>query len=208
MSYQNVRGKNLDYFTRTLEAFEDEHHAVAQSRVSHLKRFEIMLQLGDFNNKQLLDVGCGLGGFYEFLEKRNIHCHYTGIDINPKMIDAAKTKYPQISDRFFLFDILEKKMDRTFDYVVSVGPLNLKFEEGFNMSLTMQLIKEMYELSTVGSALSMTSSLTLKPHHETFYYDPSEILSKTAVFCRNVKIDHSYLPHDFTIFCYKRDLYS
>lgn len=207
MSYENVRKQNLDYFTKTLEESEDEHHAVAQSKVSHLKRFEIMLELGDFNNKRLLDVGCGIGGFYEFLENKGIHCRYTGVDINPKMIEAAKEKNPGISDNFLLFDILEEKLDKTFDYVISVGPLNLKFEGGLNMDFTMRLIKEMVEISTIGSSLSMTSSLTRKPHPDTFYYDPAEILSETAKFCPNVKIDHTYLPHDFTVFCYKKNLY-
>ncbi len=208
MSYENVRKQNLDYFTKTLEESGNEHHAVAQSKVSHMKRFEIILELGDFNNKRLLDVGCGIGGFYEFLEEKGIHCHYTGVDINPKMIHAAKEKNPGIKDNFLLFDILEKKIDKTFDYVISVGPLNLKFEDGLNLDFTMRLIKEMVDISTVGSALSMTSSLTRKPHADTFYYDPAEILSKTVEFCPNIKIDHTYLPHDFTIFCYKRDLYN
>lgn len=208
MSYENVRKRNLDYFTKTLKESENDHHAVAQSKVSHMKRFEIMLELGDFNNKRLLDVGCGIGGFHDFLEEKGIRCDYTGVDINPGMIDAAKEKHPKIKDSFLLFDILEKKMEKSFDYVISVGPLNLKFETGLNMDFTKRLIKEMVEISTIGSALSMTSSLTRKPHADTFYYDPSEILSETAKFCPNVKIDHTYLPHDFTIFCYKKDLYS
>ncbi|MCP5105523.1 MAG: class I SAM-dependent methyltransferase [bacterium] len=207
MDYNNVREKNLDYFTKTLNQSKDEHHAVAQSKISHLKRFEIMMELGDFNKKSLLDVGCGIGGFYEFLLEKNFACAYTGVDINPKMIETAKEKYPRISDNFFLFDILEKKMDRTFDYVFSVGPLNLKFGTGQNMDFTMRLIKEMHRLSLFGSALSMTSSFTRRPNDETFYYDPAAVLSETSEFCTNVKIDHTYLPHDFTIFCYKKDLY-
>lgn len=208
MDYNKVKEKNLDYFTRTLEEFEDEHYAVAQSKISHLKRFEKMLELGDFNNKHILDVGCGIGGFYDFLKEKSVTCVYTGIDINPKMIDAAKERVPGIKDQFFVFDILEKKMEKTFDYVISVGPLNLKFDPGLNMEFTIGLLKEMFHLAEIGSAISMTSALTKKPSIGTFYYDPAIVLSKTAKFCSNIKIDHTYLPHDFTIFCYKRDLYS
>ena len=208
MDYNSVRKKNLDYFTKILEEFKDEHHAVAQSKISHLKRFEKMVELGDFNNKHVLDVGCGIGGFYDFLKEKGINCDYTGIDINPKMIDAAKKRIPGIKDKFFVFDILEKMMDKTFDYVISVGPLNLKFEPGLNMGFTMRLLKEMFQLAVIGSAISMTSALTKKPGIGTFYYDPAIVLSETAKFCSNVKIDHTYLPHDFIIFYYKRDLYS
>ncbi len=208
MDYNSVREKNLGYFTKTLEEFEDEHHAVAQSKISHLKRFEKMLELGDFNNKHILDVGCGIGGFYDFLKEKGITCNYTGIDINPKMIDAAKERIPGIEDKFFVFDILEKKMEKTFDYVISVGPLNLEFHPGLNMDFTIRLLKEMFQTAVTGSALSMTSALTKKAVMGTFYYDPAIVLSETAKFCSNTKIDHTYLPHDFTIFCYKKDLYS
>ncbi|MCX6580703.1 MAG: class I SAM-dependent methyltransferase [Candidatus Aminicenantes bacterium] len=207
MNYDNVRKKNLAYFTRTLEESLDEHHAVGQSELSHMKRFEKILELGDFNGKRLLDVGCGVGGLYRFLKEKGIDCDYSGVDINPGMIASAREKYPENKDKFFLFDILEKQMTETFDYVIAVGPLNLVFETLRNMDFTLRLMKEMYRLAIVGSAISMTSSFTRKPNDETFYYDPAAVLSETAKFCVNVKIDHTYLPHDFTIFCYKSDLY-
>ena len=208
MNYDNVKKKNLAYFTKTLEESEDEHHAVAQSELSHLKRFEKILELGDFNGKRLLDVGCGVGGFYKFLKEKGIACNYFGVDINPHMIAAAREKYPEIEDKLLVFDILEKQMSETFDYVIAVGPLNLEFESLQNMDFTMRLMKEMVRLSAIGAAISMTSAFTRKPNDETFYYDPAAVLSETAKFCANVKIDHTYLPHDFTIFCYKRDLYN
>lgn len=208
MNYDNVRKKNLDYFSKILEESENEHHAVGQSKLSQTKRFEKISELGDFNGKRLLDVGCGIGGFYRFLKEKGIVCDYFGIDINPGMIAAAKEKFPENKDKFFVFDILEEQMTETFDYVISVGPLNLKFETNQNMDFTMRLMKEMVRLTIVGAAISMTSSFTRKPNEETFYYNPAVVLSETAKFCTNIKIDHTYLPHDFTIFCYKRNLYN
>jgi hypothetical protein len=60
---------------------------------------------------------------------------------------------------------------------------------------------------TVGIAITMTSSLTRKPHPTTFYYNPLEILAGTFEFCSNVRLDHTYLPHDFALFCYKKATY-
>jgi len=207
-NYQDVRKKNLEYFTRTLEEAADEHHAVAQSKQSHLKRFVKMLDLGDFRGKTLLDVGCGIGGFYDFLKERDIHCQYTGIDINEKMIEKARQLHPHMKEDFFVCDIIEEKLDREFDYVLSVGPLNLKFAGDLNIVMTMRLVKEMHNLARVGAAISMTSSWTQKPNFETFYYEPCHILAETAKFCVNSKFDHTYLPHDFTLFLYKAGLYT
>jgi SAM-dependent methyltransferase len=207
MSYNKVVKQNLEYFTKTLEEFKDEHYAVAQSKLSHMKRFEKMLELGNFENCRLLDVGCGIGGFYDYLKEKGVNCKYTGVDINEKMIKRARERNPEIADNLLVFDILEKKLDQNFDYVISVGPLNLEFESNLNMELTMALIQEMYRLAKKGCALSMTSSLTKKPTEGTFYYNPIELLKETFRFCTNARFDHTYLPHDFTLFCFKEDLY-
>lgn len=206
--YKDVKAQNLEYFSRTLEQFVDEHQAVAQSKLSHQKRFEKILELGDFSHHSLLDVGCGIGGFYEFLKERGINCRYTGVDINPGMIAAARERNPEIKEQFLVRDIIEEKLDSPFDYVISIGPLNLRFADDLNLEITRRLIHEMYRLARVGAAISMTSGLTQRPSPSTFYYDPLSLLAGTFTYCTNVRFDHSYLPHDFTLFLYKRDLYT
>jgi len=207
VNYKKIKEQNIKFFSNTLKSSPNEHHSVAQSEISHLKRFEKILELGKFNNKRILDVGCGIGGFYGFLREQDIHTDYTGIDINEHMIDAAKKKYPELQNHFFVHDIIEKEMNETFDYIISVGPLNLKFEGSSNTDITMELIKKMYKMANIGIAISMTSSLTKRENKKTFYYDPVKILSRTFEFCKNVKFDHTYIPHDFVLFCYKKDLY-
>ncbi len=207
MDYNQVKEKNLEYFSNLLEEGVDEHYAVAQSKISHLKRFDKMFELGDFNGKRLLDVGCGVAGYYGYLKERGIDVQYTGIDINPKMIEAARETYPHLHKRLFVHDIIERPLDESFDYIISVGPLNLKFAGSLNMDLTGRLVRAMYEAATAGIAISMTSSLTKKPHPGTYYFDPVEVMKDATGFCSNVRLDHTFLPHDFVLFCYKKDLY-
>ncbi len=207
MEYRKVKEKNLEYFSGLLNESEDQHHMVAQSRISHLKRFEKIIELADFNGKTLLDVGCGIGGLLDFLKERNIKCQYTGIDINPQMIEKAKELHQESKNDFLVVDILEEDYNIKYDYVVSNGPLNLIFEDGMNMDITMKMIRKMYELCKSGMMITMTSSLTRKPNPQTFYYNPVDILGKTFEFCTNVRWDHTYLPHDFALFCYRKDLY-
>jgi 2-polyprenyl-3-methyl-5-hydroxy-6-metoxy-1,4-benzoquinol methylase len=208
MSYKKVKEKNLRYFDALLQESADEHYVVAQSEISHRKRFEKLLELGDFNHKTVLDVGCGIGGFWDFLREKKIDCKsYTGIDINPHMIETAQKKHPSLKKHFFLFDILEDQLEQSFDYVIANGPLNLQFEPAMNMQMTLDMMRQMFHLAATGMAITMTSSLTRKPAAGTFYYDPAEIVKGTAAFCSNLRLDHTYLPHDFAIFCYKKDLY-
>lgn len=207
MNYTNVKKKNLRYFSGLLKESDDHHHVVAQSKISHLKRFEKILELGDFQDKTVLDVGCGIGGFLTFLREKGISCEFTGIDINPGMIDKARQLHPEIKKNFFVCDIIEEDLDGPFDWVTSNGPLNLRFDGTLNMDMTMRLVERMYSLARIGIAISMTSALTRKPNDETFYYRPLDILAETFKFCANVRFDHTYLPHDFVLFCYKQSLY-
>lgn len=205
---KKANDQNNEFFDRMLSEHSDEHRIVGQSEISHMKRFKKILELGNFRGCSLLDVGCGIGGFLDFLLSKNIACEYYGVDINVNMISEAKERHPAIAKSFFLHDILEKPIGRSYDYIVSVGPLNLDFGAGINIEMTMRMIRAMYDMCHLGMAISMTSRLTARPHEGTFYYDSKIIYAQTIDFCQNVRLDHTYLPHDFTIFCYKQDLYS
>jgi 2-polyprenyl-3-methyl-5-hydroxy-6-metoxy-1,4-benzoquinol methylase len=47
-------------------------------------------------DRQILDVGCGLGGTADYLYS-NGYGNVTGIDIDPELIDYAQSKYPYIN---------------------------------------------------------------------------------------------------------------
>ena len=49
---------------------------------------------------KLLDFGCGFGRFYEFFH--SLGQEYYGIDISTAMIDEARRRYPEISNRLFV----------------------------------------------------------------------------------------------------------
>jgi SAM-dependent methyltransferase len=208
MKYGIVKEKNLKFFGSLFEKFEDEHHVVAQSKISHLKRFEKILELADFSGKSILDVGCGIGGFYGFLRKRGIKADYYGYDINKKMIAFAKSQYPEIQAHFSVLDILESEPDICFDYVIAVGPLNLKIGTSLNLAATRLMLRKMFGFARIGMAFSMTSSLSIKQTEDTYYYNAGRIIDSVSRFCANFKLDHTYLPHDFTVFCYKKSLYN
>lgn len=207
MGYDEVKSLNIEYYSKLLRESDDVHHVVAQSKISHLKRFKKIFELGDFKGKSLLDVGCGIGGFYGFLKERGIEVDYSGIDIHPQMVDKAKKCFFDIPERFWVHDIIERPLGKTFDYLIAIGPLNLKFPGALNVDVTVQLIKRMYGMCNLGMAISMTSVLSKKKQPDTFYYNPLKIMERVLPFCQNVKLDHTYLPHDFVLFCYRKDLY-
>jgi len=207
MKYTRIKRETLEYFDGLLEQASDDFAAIGYSKQSNIKRYCTLLKLGKFANKSVLDVGCGIGGLYDFLQEQGIQCEYVGIDINPNMISRAKAKHQNMQDNFFVCDIIEEKLNKKFDYVVSNGPLNIKYATGSNLDITIKLMRRMYDLANIGTVITMTSFFTKKPNDTTFYYHPLELLKEVFTFCVNIKFDHTYLPHDFAVFCYKKDLY-
>jgi SAM-dependent methyltransferase len=207
-NYDKFKQVNNDFFDKLIKQSTDEHTAVGQSRISHEKRFKKMLDIGDLRGKSVLDVGCGLGAFYSFLNQNDIKSDYYGIDINEKMLEGASKKYSEIANRFSRVDLVEEVMGQEFDYSISIGPLNLLIDEETNYQMTFKLMDGLFKHSKIGCALSMTSIHSKVKDNDTFFFDPKVIVNHAEKMCNNYRLDHSYLPHDFTIFCYKDDFYS
>ncbi len=206
--YKKYKEINNQLFDGLIDRFTDEHQIVGQSQRSHEKRMDKVTELGSFHDKKILDVGCGAGAYLSYLKMKGIKADYYGYDINEKMLELARKNYPSDSDKFSKIDILEERLNENFNFCVSVGPLNLFLDEESNYAMTFRLMDKMFEYSATGFALSMTSVLSRKKNADTFYYDPNRIVSHISGYCNNFRLDHSYLPHDFTIFCYKNDFYS
>ena len=51
-----------------------------KNRDSQQHRFEELAQIGDLRGCSVLDVGCGHGDLYPYLQERHGEFHYTGID--------------------------------------------------------------------------------------------------------------------------------
>jgi SAM-dependent methyltransferase len=200
-----VTSKIVEYFTDLAEKHGQTPGAVGMSARSQRKRFAIVDRIGDLNGRSLLDVGCGCGHFWNHLAARGIQTDYVGIDVTPAQIAGARAINPGIANRFILGDVMVHPFDRTFDYVIANGPLNVGCDEPVGTML--HLIERMYQLCSIGMVVTMTSALTRKPSSGVHYYDPSEILKRITRITQNVRVDHTYLPHDFAVFCYRQDLY-
>lgn len=63
------------------------------SEESQYKRFSIMSQIGDLNNKVILDYGCGKADLYKYLVEQKVSLKkYIGIDAVPEFVDLAQKK--------------------------------------------------------------------------------------------------------------------
>jgi SAM-dependent methyltransferase len=115
----------------------------------------------------VLDIGCGRGDLYGFLQEKypGTEIKYKGIDINPNIINIAKEKYSGIHVENI--HILDDKSEDTFDWVMASGVFNLKdyFElEGIVdsediLDYTKECIDDMYDKANVGVAFNLLTSI-------------------------------------------------
>jgi len=106
------RAAQIAYFEGLLAQHGANYLALDwNSTESQRLRFRILKELLIYGKKasgvSLLDVGCGLGDLYGVLKadgtlKRN-KISYTGFDISPKLIEAARKKYPDAKLRPKIF---------------------------------------------------------------------------------------------------------
>jgi SAM-dependent methyltransferase len=155
----------------------------------------------DFNNKSVLDVGCGFGEMGKFLSKRYDGVRYTGVDIVPEFIDEAKKSSPQYE--FKALDYFENPLADKFDIVMSSGVLNLNIKD--NMGYRKSAVKVMFEHAKKVLAFNMLGSHP-RPVSEAgsnvWYADSLEVLEYCFSLTRRVILRHNYHPVDFTIFMY------
>lgn len=211
--------KIAGYFEGLLEQHGDHFLALDwKSKESQLIRFYVLMDMISFAEKDkdisILDVGCGIGHFYEFLESNGLiekmKIKYTGIDISKKMIDFAKKKFPSID--FRVVDLINDKFDKKYDYVMSSGAFNIKMTDlATHIASVKQMVSRMYDLSNCGMAVNFLAQSTLymiPPGMEAeaekyVYFTEEEIIKWTKALCQRYILRKDYHPGDFTVYMLK-----
>ncbi|MFA5839926.1 MAG: class I SAM-dependent methyltransferase [Candidatus Margulisiibacteriota bacterium] len=208
----------IDYFENLLEKHGPNHLALDwNSPESQKLRFQVLKEILIYGKKaadvSILDVGCGLGDLYGFFKndgilKRN-RLNYTGIDIAPKLIEAAKKKYREA--KFEVKDILQDRYIPKYDYIFCCGIFNiLATDNSSHMEFVKSMLLRMYDLVNYGVAVNFLSEGILSGMEtETqtmsryFYFRPEEIISFCKFICPKYLLRHDYHAGDFTIYLLK-----
>ena len=172
-----------------------------RNRSSQEKRFEALLALGDFHGRRILDVGCGFGDFLAFLIERGIHPLYTGLDVCEPMIERCQERFPAGAGRFLAGDVLEHEADQAYDYVVASGLFGLDSPGARErIAPTLEL---MFGWCRFGLATNFLSARYANLAEGRIYVEPEKALQAGLALTPAVRLDHNYLPNDFTLHLYR-----
>jgi SAM-dependent methyltransferase len=162
-------------------------------------RFDILAGIDDLNGKSVLDVGCGFGDFYDYLLAKGHHCHYVGIDINPTLLEVARTRHPAL--RFEERDILAQPLEESFDYVVESGVFNHRLSD--NEAFAQQMFTAMYAACRLGVAANLMSDRVSYTDAHLYYFSPESYLRYCSRLSPYVTIRHDYPLYEFTVYLYR-----
>lgn len=184
----------------------DNHASVRYaSKESQWRRYEILTQISDLENKSILDYGCGTGHLYEYLNEKSIRIKdYIGVDILPDFLQVAKEKFPSATFLESLSDY-----DEAFDIGIVSGTFNDILPN--NRKFWQQAVSDLFMRCKEGITFNMMSKYVDYEDPNLFYENPSYVLD----FVKNnlspfVTLRHDYLckvdsiPYEFSIYVYKK----
>ena len=196
--------KSLNLYQNNFKKFGvDPKSLLWKTRGAAHQRFRQFWAEIDFTNKKVLDIGCGFGEFGKFLLKRYKNVDYTGIDILPDFVAAAKREVP--GGKFLVADYLKDEIDGEYDVVIGSGVLNSN-KEGQNLEYRKNGIAKMFSLTSHVFAFNMLGghpAQETKKDSNVWYADSLEILDYCMTLTNRVILRQNYHSKDFTIIMYK-----
>jgi SAM-dependent methyltransferase len=172
-----------------------------RNRSSQEKRFEALLGVADLQGRRILDVGCGFGDLLEFLMQRGIRPVYTGLDVCKPMIERCHERFQGDIAHFVCADVLEYQPEQQFDYVVASGLFGLD-AEGARERIRPTL-ERLFGWCGVAASVNFLSANYPDPVDGRIYVEPGKALEAGLALTPSARLDHSYLPNDFTLHLYK-----
>ncbi len=171
-----------------------------------LIRHRIMYELTQDSNSTLLDFGCGLGHFYEWIEKNNPNqIKYSGLDINEGFYKACKSKFPTIP--FYHSDILKEDNLPNFDYIIANGVFTEK--QGLTQNEMWEfftlIISKLWSKCNKGIAFNLMSKYVDWEREDLFHIGIDELgWHLKNNLSRNFIIRHDYKLYEYTTYVYKK----
>jgi len=180
------------------------------NKESQYKRFEVLSQI-DSELNSVIDLGCGLGDMFQYLDSNNFKGKYLGLDFMPEFIALSTENFSEHQNtQFKTFDLMSEKIPTGFDYILLSGVFNNNQQNNEEFMLT--TIKKMFESCEKGIAFNAMSTYVDFQDNNLYYSDPLKIFD----YCkrnltRRVVLKHDYLvkegsiPFEYTIFLYKEE---
>lgn len=195
------------FYESHVHRFGYDYRALGFGRpASQEKRFEALASLGAFRGRSLLDVGCGFGDLLPWLQRRGMQpAEYAGLDLCRSMIEHCQEKFADEcacgAARFEAADAFDYRPRSRYDFVVASGIFG--YAARGTRGRVRSTIERMFSWCREGLAVNFLSRHAPRRSRGRLYLDPREQLAHALELTPAVRLDHTYMPNDFTLFLYR-----
>ena len=203
----------LESYRRTYKKYGVDARALQySSSKAQEKRFRELIADIEFENRSVLDIGCGFADIIPFIlsmrktnlfiEAKTRNVDYRGVDIVPEFIEVCKKKHPKY--KFTVVDYFRNPLKKKFDIILTSGTLNANIKNPY--TYRKRAIKIMWEHATEVVAFNMTGGHPQpenKKGNRVYYAYLNKIVDFCKTLTKNIKVRKDYSPNDFTILLFK-----
>ena len=196
------------YLEKNKQYGEGSPENLWRRKESQIRRFDKFIDLMDFDNKIILDVGCGYGDFYNYLISKNIHPkNYIGCDLMPEHCKVARERLPKFC-KVFEGDFLQQELPEV-DISILSGTLNAEFDDWEKISTA--IIERMWTISKEAISFNMQSIHGLEGDYkkkvlEFRNIDPQFWISFANHRTCKYGLYHDYMHYDYTVCMWKANI--
>jgi SAM-dependent methyltransferase len=212
MDYKEI----INHYEKCFKKFGDTARGVDWTKEEQVDiRYQVMLEITNFYEKSynidknisILDFGCGLSQFYEYINKNDLnHVEYTGLEISKIFFEESKKKYPK--NLYIFGDILKNGnlLNKTYDYIILNGVFTEKRDLSYDYMFNYleKMIVSIFKSCTKGMAFNLMSK-QVDWEVETLFHVPIDDIANllTKKITRNFIVRNDYGLYEYTVYVYK-----
>ncbi|MEZ8195969.1 class I SAM-dependent methyltransferase [Vibrio cortegadensis] len=167
------------------------------------KRFQAIATATNFNDRSVLDLGCGFGDLFRYLDEIYTLDSYTGIDQHRPFIQTTKKRFAQhhldpstkTASHFIWGDFSQMTL-KPHDIVVASGSLNYRSRNDDYLS---SVINQMYQAADKVLIFNLLNADVFPPQPLLVSYNKQAIYRYCKLQCDDVSLIDDYAEEDFTI---------
>ena len=152
--FDSYKDQNVSLYRKRLNYYNENEGANIfwSSKDAQEKRFKALTDIGNLEDTEILDVGCGYCDLYDYLKQNDINVkNYVGVDIVPEIVEKAKELHPDINIQ--VRDIQEEPLEEnSFDWVFGSGIFALQDRNW--QQYVINMLKEMLKIARKGVAVN------------------------------------------------------